>query len=95
MESAVPRLSDALRQVELSSTRVPVYSNVDAAPHDQADEFRQLLVEQVCGPVLWQRSIEAMMADGFDTFYEVGAGRVLRGLLKRINRKIPCHGVLE
>ncbi|MEL7497417.1 MAG: ACP S-malonyltransferase [Planctomycetota bacterium] len=95
MESAVAKLAQALEEVDLQSTSLPVYSNVDAAAHQEASEFKNLLVQQVCSPVLWQDSIEKMMADGFDTFYEVGVGRVLRGTLKRIHRKTPCHGVLD
>lgn len=95
MESAVAKLRAALDQIELAPTRIPVFSNVDGQPHQSPDEIRDLLVQQVCGPVLWQQSIEKMMADGVEEFYEVGVGRVLRGLLKRINRKVPCHGVIE
>ena len=95
MESAVAKLESALSEVEIGPTRIPVYSNVDAQPHSQPEEFKQLLVKQVCGPVLWQDSIEKMIADGYDEFYEVGVGRVLRSLMKRINRKTKIHGVLE
>lgn len=95
MQSAVPKLTAALAEVEVSETRIPVYSNVDASPHQSPADFNQLLVDQVCGPVLWQDSIERMLADGYDTFYEVGVGRVLRSLMKRINRKTACHGVLD
>ena len=95
MESAVAKLESALSEVEIGATRILVYSNVDAQPHSQPDEFKQLLVTQVCGPVLWQDSIEKMIADGFDEFYEVGVGRVLRSLMKRISRKTKIHGVLE
>ena len=94
MESAVQKLSEALADIELVESRIPVYSNVDAKPHQSPDEFRELLVKQVCGPVLWQQSVEQMLSDGVEEFYEVGEGRVLRGLMKRINRKTPCHGVL-
>lgn len=95
MESAVDKLAAALDQVELRPTRIPVFSNVDARPHQSPAEIRELLVKQVCGPVLWQESVEQMLGAGIDEFYEIGAGRVLRGLLKRINRKITCHGVPE
>lgn len=95
MQSAVAKLNAALESIELKPTRIPVYSNVDAKPHQSPSEIRELLVQQVCGPVLWQQSIERMLADGFDEFYEIGVGRVLRGLLKRINRKTVCHGVPE
>lgn len=95
MESAVPKLKAALTNIDLKPARIPVYSNVDANPHQSPEEIRKLLEQQVCGPVLWQQSIEQMMADGIDSFYEIGAGRVLRGILKRINRKVSCIGVPE
>ena len=95
MQSAVPTLEDALSPVEINSTRIPVSSNVDALPHSEPSDFKELLVKQVCGPVLWQDSIEKMLADGYDEFYEVGVGRVLRGLMKRINRKTKISGVLD
>jgi [acyl-carrier-protein] S-malonyltransferase len=95
MSSAVAKLSDALSHLEIKSTRIPVYSNVDASPHTESEEFKELLVRQVCAPVLWHDLMEKMLADGFDEFYEVGVGRVLRSLLKRIDRKTKCHGVLD
>lgn len=95
MESAVEKLATALADTEMSEATLPVYSNVDAAVHQQPDEFRSLLVQQVCSPVMWQDSMERMLADGYDEFYEIGSGRVLRGLMKRINRKVSCHGVPE
>jgi [acyl-carrier-protein] S-malonyltransferase len=95
MASAVERLKAALAQTKLQAPQIPVYSNVDAQTHQAPDEIRGLLEQQVCSPVLWQDSMERMLADGFDEFYEVGPGRVLRGLLKRISRKTVCHGVLD
>lgn len=95
MASAVAKLEAALHEIKLEPTRIPVYSNVDARPHQSPDEIRELLVRQVCGPVLWQQSIEQMLNDEIAEFYEIGSGRVLRGTLKRINRKAVCHGVPE
>jgi len=95
MESAVDKLSHALAETDMSKTRLPVYSNVDSEVHHKPDDFRALLVKQVCAPVLWQDSMERMLADGYDEFYEIGNGRVLRGLMKRINRKVAFHGVGE
>lgn len=92
MDPAVAELKAALAEMPITETRIPVYSNVDAAPHQSADEIRDLLGRQVVGPVLWEKSIERMLADGIDGFEEVGTGRVLRGTLKRINRKIPTDG---
>ncbi len=93
MESAVAELADALARVPMQSPRIPVVSNVDAKPHDDPEEIRQLLIRQVVSPVLWEDSMRYLLDSGIKRFYEVGPGRVLRGLLKRINRKIPCDGV--
>jgi [acyl-carrier-protein] S-malonyltransferase len=92
MQSAVMRLSKALAAVPLKSPRIPVISNVDAAPHDDPEEIRRLLVEQVVNPVRWEASMRYLIANGVTTFWEVGAGRVLRGLLKRIDRKLDVQG---
>ena len=95
MKSALDGLSNAIETTDFKSPAKPVYSNVDAATHADPFEIKQLLLRQVCSPVRWENSIRNMLEDGFDQFYEVGPGRVLRGLIKRINRKIPCEGVLE
>ena len=95
MQPAVEKLETALATSKLRSTRFSVYSNVDALPHQNPAEIADLLVRQVCSPVYWHKLMDQMLSDGFDEFYEVGQGRVLRGLLKRISRKTPCHGVLD
>jgi [acyl-carrier-protein] S-malonyltransferase len=93
MQPAVAQLSNALSQASFSATRVPVVSNVDAAEHSQPDEFRGLLAKQVVEPVLWEASLAHMLAQGCEHFLEIGAGRVLAGTLKRIQRKIPCESL--
>jgi len=93
MQPADQQLAAALASVDFRSPRIPVYSNVDATTHNDPEEIRQLLVQQVLNPVRWEDSIRAMLEDGTDQFYEIGPGRVLRGLLKRINRKTPCESV--
>jgi [acyl-carrier-protein] S-malonyltransferase len=92
MQPAVETLKAALDDITISDTQIPVYSNVDAAPHTSADEIRDLLSRQVVGSVLWEASVRQMMDDGFNRFEEVGTGRVLRGTLKRINRKADTDG---
>lgn len=94
MAPAVDRLRKKLEGVSMSPPRVPVISNVDATAHDDPDEIRELLVRQVVSPVLWEASMRRII-DEYEvtTCYEVGPGRVLRGLLKRINRKLPCESV--
>jgi [acyl-carrier-protein] S-malonyltransferase len=93
MQPADQRLSAALAQASLKSPRIPVYSNVDAQAHEDPDEIREILVRQVISPVLWEDSVRNMLAAGVDRFYEVGPGKVLRGLLKRIDRKADCQTV--
>lgn len=95
MQTAVEKLAQALESVTIRSPEVLFVSNVDARPHTDPEEIRDLLIQQVCSPVLWEDSMRYFLDQGFDTFYEVGPGRVLRGLMKRINRKISCHGVME
>lgn len=92
MQPAVDALRAALEEIPIQDTEIPVYSNVDASPHQSASEIRNLLSRQVVGPVRWEDSIRQMIEDGIDGFEEVGTGRILRGTLKRINRKLPSDG---
>jgi [acyl-carrier-protein] S-malonyltransferase len=93
MRPADEQLAEALRGVALRPARVPVYSNVDAQPHTDPEEIRQLLVRQVLQPVRWEETMRRMLAEGFDQFYEFGPGRVLAGLLKRIHRPAHCTNI--
>lgn len=93
MHPADETLASALAGVELKTPRIPVYSNVDAQVHTEPDDLRSTLVAQVIQGVRWEDSMRRMIADGFDSFYEVGPGRVLAGLLKRIDRKLPCVNI--
>lgn len=93
MQSAVQQLTEALNGIELKAPRIPVVSNVDAEPHTDPEEMRQLLTRQVVNPVLWEDSVCGMLETGTEEFYEVGAGKVLRGLMRRINRKVSVTNV--
>jgi len=95
MKPADEILAKSLADVPMKLPRIPVICNVDAEPHSEPDEIRNILVRQILSPVLWEKSIRKLLAEGFDTFYEVGPGRVLRGLMKRIDRKVKCEGVIE
>jgi [acyl-carrier-protein] S-malonyltransferase len=91
MKPADEELAEVLGRTELHSPRIPVYSNVTAAPHStEASEIAQTLATQVTQSVRWEESMRRMLADGFDTFYEIGPGRVLTALLKRVDRKVSC-----
>jgi [acyl-carrier-protein] S-malonyltransferase len=93
MKPADHTLAHALAQTELRPPRVPVWSNVDARPHTAPEEIRGLLVRQVLEPVLWEKTMRGLLADGVTKFYELGPGRVLAGLLKRVERKIECVNI--
>jgi [acyl-carrier-protein] S-malonyltransferase len=93
MESACTALAQVLQTVPLQPPRIPVVSNVDAQTHSDPDEIRRLLVRQVTQPVLWEDGIRSILGRGIDRFYEVGPGKVLKGLLKRIDRKADCQNV--
>lgn len=93
MKPADSQLGEALAKATIKRPELPVYSNVDAAVHEAPDEIRQILVRQVVSPVLWEDCVRAMMAAGADTFYEIGPGKVLKGLMKRIDRKASCATV--
>jgi [acyl-carrier-protein] S-malonyltransferase len=94
MKPADDQLAEVLRDAPIQSPRMPVYSNVDASPHPaDADGIRRTLALQVTAGVRWDESMRRMLADGYDTFYEIGPGRVLTGLLKRISRKTACTSV--
>jgi len=95
MQPAADRLLPVLEAIEFRDPAVPVYTNVDAAPVTRGDEARAALVRQVSAPVQWQGVIEAMIADGFDTFIEVGPGRILGGLLRRIDRTVRSLSVSD
>ncbi len=90
MDDARAGLQEALEKTEFKDALVPVYSNVTAKPVTNKEEIRQLLFKQLTSPVLWQKSMENMIFDGFEQFYEIGPGKVLCGLMKRINRQVPC-----
>jgi [acyl-carrier-protein] S-malonyltransferase len=88
MRPAAERLRPVLAAVEFRAPRFPVYTNVDAAPVLRADAAREALLRQVDAPVRWHESIEAMIASGIRTFVEVGPGRVLAGLVRKIARDV-------
>lgn len=93
MRPADQRCAEVLTEVPMRRPRIPVISNVDAKPHDDPEEIRQILVRQILQPVHWEESMRYLTERGIDQFYEVGPGRVLRGLLRRIDRGVSCQCV--
>ncbi len=93
MKPADARLAEALATVEIMPPRVPVWSNVDAQPHTSPAEIRSLLVQQVVQPVLWEQTTRGLLTAGVERFFEIGPGRVLAGLLKRVQRQVDFQNV--
>jgi [acyl-carrier-protein] S-malonyltransferase len=84
MQPAADVMAEALSKVTVSAPVVPVVANVSAKPIQQPDEIVKSLVAQVTGTVRWRESVAFMAQDGVNQFYEIGAGKVLSGLIKRI-----------
>jgi [acyl-carrier-protein] S-malonyltransferase len=93
MKPADEKLAAALAGVTISAPRIPVWSNVDARPHTDPAEIRGLLVKQVLSPVRWEETLRGLLAAGVERFYEIGPGRVLAGLMKRVHRKADFQNV--
>lgn len=90
MQNAKDELKEKLNDTPIYNARFPVYANVTAKPATNSDEIRNLLFEQVTAPVRWEETIQNMVNDGVEEFFEIGPGKVLQGLVKRIAPEIKC-----
>ncbi len=93
MSNAKEALTDKLNSIEISDANFPIYSNVTAKPVIKSEEIRERLIQQLENAVLWQDTILNMINIGVTNFIEVGPGRVLQGLTKRIDRNIKSSGI--
>lgn len=93
MQPAADVMREALAAVDIKAPAVPLIANVSAAPVSDPDEIRALLVQQVTGSVRWRESVMAMDAAGVREIWEIGAGKTLSGMVRRINREIACRAV--
>ncbi|KAA1191377.1 ACP S-malonyltransferase [Paenibacillus sp. B2(2019)] len=93
MRAAADRLAEELKKVTFNTPNVPVIVNVTASPVTDPEEIRELLVRQVYSPVLWQDSIEWLIADGVNTFVEIGSGSVLAGLIRKIDKTVKVINI--
>ncbi|MGB1390267.1 MAG: ACP S-malonyltransferase [Paracoccaceae bacterium] len=93
MEPAAREMDHALKEVTINAPAVPVVSNVEAAPVSDPDQIRGLLVQQITGRVRWRESVAAMAAAGVTEIWEIGAGKALSGMVRRIDRSIACTSV--
>jgi [acyl-carrier-protein] S-malonyltransferase len=95
MQPAAEGLAEALADVSFAAPAMPVVQNVSAEPVRDPETLKKNLVAQLTGTVLWQRSVERMAADGVEQFYELGPGKTLAGMVKRIAPNVPCVSVGE
>jgi [acyl-carrier-protein] S-malonyltransferase len=93
MKPAQDALAEALSGIRVEKAHIPVYTNVTAEPIRDPDSIRKFLRAQITAPVLWEQSMRAMLRDGFNDFTEVGPGKVLQGLLKRLSPDIRTRGI--
>jgi [acyl-carrier-protein] S-malonyltransferase len=93
MVEASNRLAELLNTVEIKAPDVPVVNNADAVFLTSAERIKASLVNQLNGPLLWEDSVRNMVETGIDTFVEVGPGKVLRGLIKRIEPSVKLLNV--
>jgi [acyl-carrier-protein] S-malonyltransferase len=91
MEPARKELEEAINNTEFNKPTCPVYQNVNAAPSDDPEVIKENLVKQLTSPVRWTQTIENMLKDGAESFVEVGPGKVLQGLIKKVDRKVPTE----
>jgi [acyl-carrier-protein] S-malonyltransferase len=87
MEPAREQLASAIEQTTFSTPSCPIYQNVTANAVDDTAEIKTNLIAQLTSPVRWTQSVEQMIADGAQHFIEVGPGKVLQGLVRKINRE--------
>ncbi|MBQ3605557.1 MAG: ACP S-malonyltransferase [Muribaculaceae bacterium] len=92
MEPARAELAEAIEKTNFSVPVCPVYQNVDAKPHTDPEEIKANLVAQLTAPVRWTQSVQNMIADGATEFVELGPGKVLQGLVLKINREVAVSG---
>ena len=93
MQSAVDGMSEILAPVSFQKPQVPVIANTTALPLTAAEDVKEELLRQLCSSIQWQRSIEYMINEGVSTFIEIGPGKVLSGLIRRINRNVELINI--
>ena len=93
MEPARAELAEAIDHTEFHTPKCPVYQNEDALPHTDPAEIKANLIAQLTAPVRWTQSVRNMIADGATEFVELGPGKVLQGLVSKIDRDVTVSGL--
>jgi [acyl-carrier-protein] S-malonyltransferase len=95
MRPAAGQLREVLNGIDMKDAQIPVIANVSANPMTKAEEIKENLIEQLYSPVLWEDSVVKMIDSGVDTFIEIGPGKVLSGLIKKINRSVKTYSISD
>ena len=93
MQLAKDELEAAIEKTDFSEPKCPVYQNVDGKPHTDAAEIKANLIAQLTSSVRWTACVQNMIADGADDFTECGPGKVLQGMIGRIDKTVTAHGI--
>lgn len=93
MGPAVAELEKVLASVEIKKPRIPVISNVDAMPHSDPAVIKSILTKQVTSPVMWEKTIKQMMERGYKTGFELGPGKVVAGIVKRVSKAAEIQNI--
>ncbi|CAH2713295.1 Malonyl CoA-acyl carrier protein transacylase [Neobacillus rhizosphaerae] len=95
MKPAADQLREVLDGTDMQDAKIPVIANVTAEPISSASEIKDKLIEQLYSPVLWEDSVQKMIALGVDTFIEIGPGKVLSGLIKKVDKTVKTYSVSD
>lgn len=95
MKPAADKFSSILDELTMDNAEIPVIANVTASPISKKEEIKELLIEQLYSSVLWEDSVQKLIDLGVDTFIEIGPGKVLAGLIKKIDRKVKIYSVYD
>ena len=93
MQPAKDELQAAIEKTTFKTPKCPVYQNVDAKPHTDAEEIKLNLIAQLTSPVRWTASVQTMIHDGAEDFTECGPGKALQGMIGRIDKNVNAHGI--
>lgn len=94
MQPAEAELAEAIKNTQFSAAICPVYQNVDAKPYTDPEQIKQNLIKQLTAPVRWTQTVQNMILDGATLFIECGPGKVLQGLVKKINKEAEVASAL-
>lgn len=93
MEPARAELAEAIQKTQFNIPACPIYQNVDAKPQTDPESIKANLVSQLTSPVKWTQTVQNMIADGGNHFTEIGPGKVLQGLIKKVDRNVQTEGI--